>query len=450
MRNKIFISHANPEDNDQARWLGLQLMTLGYEVWCDVFNLKGGEKFWKEIENEIRNNTCKFLYVLTKNSNQREGCLDELAVAEAVEKTIEDNRFIIALHYDQDLTYDELNIRLKRRIDLNFKTDWQQGLKNLLAVFEEEPKVVISENPDFEHIRKYWSTIYLNDRKPVEKEETYTSNWFPISRLPDILYVHDFKGLIKKGFEWESLPFPTIGYKKHTVTFAPAPDFIPFIPGVENYNIDLSKKYIVDEILQNNYEDTNIKNRTLVNCINFLIKTGFVKTLKAKGLLSYEMSGTTAFCYSKDMNIDKIFPFGQLVGRLKERNWHFAYSGFPDLGHMVFVIKSHILLSENGEIVDSKRVQQSGRRKQGSNWWNKHWKEKLMSAISIVSDENGLIKINVGRSIAVFIESKPLAFSSYVSYYDPDESREALDDFTDEEDDEGNSEQQTKEHEQSH
>ena len=51
MRNKIFISHANPEDNDQARWLGLQLMTLGYEVWCDVINIKGAEKFWKEIEN---------------------------------------------------------------------------------------------------------------------------------------------------------------------------------------------------------------------------------------------------------------------------------------------------------------------------------------------------------------------------------------------------------------
>jgi len=73
-----------------------------------------------------------------------------------------------------------------------------------------------------------------------------------------------------------------------------------------------------------------------------------------------------------------------------------------------------------------------------------------MSAISIVSDENGLIKINVGRSIAVFIESKPLAFSSYVSYYDPDESREALDDFTDEGDDEVISEQQSIENEQSH
>jgi len=98
MKNKIFISHANPEDNDQARWLSLQLMTLGYEVWCDVFNLKGGEKFWKEIENEIRNNTCKFLYVLTKYSNQREGCLNELSIAEAAEKVTGDNQSLYWLH----------------------------------------------------------------------------------------------------------------------------------------------------------------------------------------------------------------------------------------------------------------------------------------------------------------------------------------------------------------
>ena len=168
MRNKIFISHANPEDNDQARWIGLQLMTLGYEVWCDVINLKGGEKFWKEIENEIRNNTCKFLYVLTKYSNQREGCLNELSVAEATEKVTGDNRFIVSLHFDPDLTYDNVNINLKRKIDLNFKTDWQQGLKDLLRIFDDEPKVSIRDNPDFDLIHNYWNAIYLNDRKPIE------------------------------------------------------------------------------------------------------------------------------------------------------------------------------------------------------------------------------------------------------------------------------------------
>jgi hypothetical protein len=35
MRNKIFISHAKPEDNDFTIWLASRLELLGYEVWID-------------------------------------------------------------------------------------------------------------------------------------------------------------------------------------------------------------------------------------------------------------------------------------------------------------------------------------------------------------------------------------------------------------------------------
>src|ERR1700722_4514482 len=85
-KQTIFISHAAPEDNEFARWLSLQLIGWGYNVWCDIIKLKGGEDFWVEIENELRNNATKFLYILTKNSNQREGTLKELAVAQKVKK----------------------------------------------------------------------------------------------------------------------------------------------------------------------------------------------------------------------------------------------------------------------------------------------------------------------------------------------------------------------------
>ncbi len=43
--SKIFISHANPEDNYFASWLATKLNLLGYEVWCDTEELKGGEDF---------------------------------------------------------------------------------------------------------------------------------------------------------------------------------------------------------------------------------------------------------------------------------------------------------------------------------------------------------------------------------------------------------------------
>jgi len=42
MRNKIFISHATPDDNDFTKWLALKLIGLGYVVWCDILFLDKG------------------------------------------------------------------------------------------------------------------------------------------------------------------------------------------------------------------------------------------------------------------------------------------------------------------------------------------------------------------------------------------------------------------------
>ena len=82
----IFISHATPNDNQFSLWLALRLMSLGYEVWCDLLSLSKGGDFWSEIETQIRLNTFKFLLVQSKISNSREGVLKEIAVAQKVKK----------------------------------------------------------------------------------------------------------------------------------------------------------------------------------------------------------------------------------------------------------------------------------------------------------------------------------------------------------------------------
>jgi hypothetical protein len=70
-RSMLFISHANPEDNEFTRWLALRLANEGYPVWCDLTKLLGGEDFWEEIEFAIRNRTAKFLFVVSRASNHR-------------------------------------------------------------------------------------------------------------------------------------------------------------------------------------------------------------------------------------------------------------------------------------------------------------------------------------------------------------------------------------------
>jgi TIR domain len=49
IRRLLFVSHATPQDSVFAKWLATQLAIAGYEVWCDVTKLLGGEKFWSDI-----------------------------------------------------------------------------------------------------------------------------------------------------------------------------------------------------------------------------------------------------------------------------------------------------------------------------------------------------------------------------------------------------------------
>src|SRR5712692_4198764 len=101
MQDMIFISHANPEDNNFTRWLALQLGKDGYPAWCDLTKLLGGENFWKNAEEAIRTRTIKFLYVLSRSSNEKDGPRNELQIAKNVlrkDKALHD--FIVPLHVD--------------------------------------------------------------------------------------------------------------------------------------------------------------------------------------------------------------------------------------------------------------------------------------------------------------------------------------------------------------
>ena len=99
-RRLIFLSHANPEDNAFARWLAAQLAIAGYEVWCDLTELLGGEKFWDDIPEAIDGYTFRFLFASTLESNRKAGTLRELAMALKTEEAHEIKEFIIPLKVD--------------------------------------------------------------------------------------------------------------------------------------------------------------------------------------------------------------------------------------------------------------------------------------------------------------------------------------------------------------
>jgi hypothetical protein len=100
VRKLVFISHANPEENDFARWLSAQLASAGYEVWSDVTKLIGGEVFWDDIEDAIRNHAAKVLVAVSEAANTKQGVLDEVNLAVTIERKQKIAQFVVPLRVD--------------------------------------------------------------------------------------------------------------------------------------------------------------------------------------------------------------------------------------------------------------------------------------------------------------------------------------------------------------
>lgn len=419
MRKTVFISHAAPADNDFARWLSLQLIGMGYQVWCDVLKLKGGEDWWPLIENEIRENTIKFVLVLSKKSNTADGVLKELAVAQKVKKKLIDDQFIVPLHVDTELSYDEVNIELNRLNSIDFKQSWATGLQQLLELLEEQN--VVKSETNFDHVNELWQTIHLKDKHPIQEPEVYFSNWFPIIQLPEVINFHRMRYAIPKGFDVRKLPFPAVPHKNCLVTFAWCYDFIDDFPKSETYDQSETVKVPTEEILSGTYGNNFISNFEARRLIIQLLNQGFDRSIVEKNVEKYEMSHKLSFWVKKGvLEKDKIGRI-QLVGKQKEKNWHFGISGsvkmFPERS---FLINTHIWFTSDGEnLIPEASKQHSARRKQGKNWWNNDWRNKVMAFMKYLEDEDGAIHLILGGEETAKISTQPIMFESPVTYIDP-------------------------------
>ena len=100
-RRLLFLSHATPEDNDFAKWLATRLAVAGYEVWCDITQLLGGERFWADIADAIDAYAFRFLFISTIESNRKPGTLRELGLAFEAQKKHGIKDFVVPLKLDQ-------------------------------------------------------------------------------------------------------------------------------------------------------------------------------------------------------------------------------------------------------------------------------------------------------------------------------------------------------------
>jgi hypothetical protein len=126
-RRVIFISHATPQDNVFSAWLAAQLAIAGYEVWCDVTQLLGGEAWWRDIDQAIDAAAFRVLFVSTLEANRKPGTLRELRLAFEAQKKHGLEDFIIPIKIDE-FPFASMQETIQDLNCVRFDETWAAGL----------------------------------------------------------------------------------------------------------------------------------------------------------------------------------------------------------------------------------------------------------------------------------------------------------------------------------
>lgn len=269
-----------------------------------------------------------------------------------------------------------------------------------------------------------YQQIFLHNKGVIEREEIYDSNWFRIISFPNELRFHDFEKQIPKGFDIRELTFPAVRYKNYLCTFAWEYDFMHQLPKTETYNSKQTIRILTEEILSGKYDSTFIGNFECQRLIVQLLNKAFELRMNEKGVREYPMSNKVGYWFEKGKLEKDKFNKVQLVGKQKDKNWHFGISAAGKLYPFpVMMVSSHIYFTQDGITpIESKSIQHSARRRQGKNWWNDDWRNKMLAFIKYLSDDERSFYLEVGSEEKIHVSNEPIQFLGKVSYNLPEKN----------------------------
>jgi TIR domain len=439
-RNMLFVSHAAPEDNEFARWLALQLGKEGFPVWCDQTKLLGGEPFWEEIEGAIRNRTRRFLFVQSRNSNQKDGPLDELALAKTIQKQVGDSHFITAIRID-DLPFAEFNIRLHKLNSVDCAPNWLAGFKQLVKRLQEDG---IERDKRFtpDTVAVWWRENFGEDEGVSEATDFYCSNRLRLLSLPPQINIIRLEHALPEDADVTTAPFPVSPHGRLLVSFATFRDLLPFFEGAGVGN-DGTETMATTHLLENGLVPA-VESRAARNHVSFLLRQAFQRFAVSRGLREYELSGNRRFFwFPKDLVENDRISFRAFDGRktpkaivgfkslktkegqIRIRNWHFGIEGLPHVGFDSYLsVLPHVAFSEDGQVYESARKQHAYRRSQCRSWYNNDWRDRLLATLAFLSGATVELHIPLAPDSSATFQALPEQIESPVTYTRTADERE--------------------------
>ncbi|UVT18057.1 MAG: toll/interleukin-1 receptor domain-containing protein (plasmid) [Nitrospira sp.] len=429
-RPAIFISHANPEDNDFAIWLGSHLSGAGYEVWADVLKLRGGEDWARKLEKALRERAFKMLLVGTPWGVEKDGVRNEIQIATEVAKKIEDGEFVIPLRLQQ---FDS-PFQIVRAQYIDFMNGWGRGLSELFKTLESYsvPRTPSANSDSLEN----WRGAFLVKAKAVrDQPEELISNWLAITELPNAIAYFEFLGAgaeeraaaLKASSRW-----PVALHGHGFFSCAKETDFQSehgcALP------ISREKEWWFPHFLENGDEMRSIGRREAQNIVTQLIKSALENKLRESKLSRYGFSTGVSgwWVHSGLIPEDKVAfkwndgPSGrrQLVGDasvgVSKYKWHFGISAKIWIGETPHVkLIPRIILSEDGSTAldDAKRMNRL-RRSVTKSWRNPRWRDMLLALLFWLAKGERCIWLETGSESGLSLEVPPMSMTSGVSIFE--------------------------------
>ena len=428
-RRTVFISHANPEDNEFASWLGSRVATAGYDVWADILSLVGGEMISPVIGDVIRDKAAIVIVALSRASHRKEGVLNEVALASKVGHKLGKPRFVLPVVLD-DLQTSEFPDELVRRLSIDFSRDWADGLSDVLAALVENgtPK---SECGRSAAMAAWQAFKVRGSLLRTNEPDLLYSNWFKLGPLPRhirfsrFLPGSDIEGAFKR------FQSPAHSFQRLAISFADARALMAEAPGVQlehAYDVDL------DEFLAGQQKEgvPQIFSRDARNILTAFINKAWERFAQDRELLRRDfVSGNSWFVplglFDKDRGVFTDEGGGthwrQLAGRSDARRvrWHFAASARATIAEPCYLtVRSHVVFTEDGQTpLEGRRAQQL-RRSFCKSWWNPRWRDMLRAFVATVAGGADQAELTLSPDAAVSMATTPMRFEASVRVDDDD------------------------------
>lgn len=422
MKDVIFISHATPSDNTFAVWLATKLELCGYKVWVDVNNLSPSVDFWNTIDQTIRTEAIKYIFVASRASidPNRDGVQKELAVADKVRR--QTPNFIIPVRID-NISFSEFPVEILRLNAIDFYNDWAKGLDTLLKYLTDEnvPKPAPSSNSQY-YIGRWYTSQSQTRSLITDNEDEYSSNFFSVELPPSIYiyYSEDAESLLRERH------IPMKKNKKVVVTFA-CNKCLREWSGKEIDFLQLSTEDVIKNNISSDVflgEKISNLSRDVISIINWTIGEMFYKHGMRRYKANSEKTSRNVYYFPYGIKSKRFSTsrFKNLSGKYKNtKRWHFGLSGFytcyPEQG---IIFKWHLVFTDDTGRILPESSQIAARRSKGRLMFNKQWKELLQASMCYLSGGTAnIFYATCCEENAMYISSESKRFISEKSYVEP-------------------------------